>query len=87
MQIRTRTAVIPAEAIQAAYNNAVMLERMALAREIGQLWLNVLVEQKVQRVQTRVKGRSKKENVRTNATAGEIEPRLVASVETRSRYL
>ena len=50
MQIRTRTAVIPVEAIQAAYNNAVMSGRMALAREIGQLWFNVLVEQKVQRI-------------------------------------
>ena len=68
MQIRTRTAVIPVEAIQAAYNNAVMSGRMALAREIAQLWLNVLVEQKVQRIPIGVsKWRSKKENLRTYA--------------------
>jgi hypothetical protein len=40
MHIRTRTAVIPVEAIQGAYNDAVMLGRMELAREIGQLWLS-----------------------------------------------
>ena len=54
MQIRTRTAVIPVEAIQAAYNDAVMSGRTGLAREIGQLWLNVLVEQKAQRIQISV---------------------------------
>jgi hypothetical protein len=83
--LTTRTAVIPKEAIQAAYNDAVMLGRTALARELAQLWLSALVEQKVQRIQIRVKGRSKKENVRTNATAAEIEPRLVFSFETRLR--
>jgi hypothetical protein len=47
MQITTRTAVIPNDAIQTAYNDAVMSGRMALAREIGQLWLSMLAEQKV----------------------------------------
>ena len=45
MQITTRTAVIPKEAIQAAYNDAVMLGLTALAQEIAQLWLSALVEQ------------------------------------------
>jgi hypothetical protein len=68
MQIRTRTAVIPVEAIQAAYNDAVMLGRMALAREIAQLWLTALAEQKVQRIPIGVSsGPSKKENLRTYA--------------------
>jgi hypothetical protein len=47
MQITTRVAVIPIDAIQAAYNDAVMLGRMALAREIGQVWLSMLAKQKV----------------------------------------
>jgi hypothetical protein len=44
--ITTRTAVIPLGAIQNAYNDAVMSGRMALAREIEQLWLMV-AERKV----------------------------------------
>src|ERR1700751_4446140 len=51
LQIATRTAVIPTAAIQAAYNDAVMSERLSLAREIAQLWLGVLVEQRVERIQ------------------------------------
>ncbi len=47
MQITTRTAVIPMDAIQTAYNDAVMSGRMALAREIEQLWLSRLAKQKV----------------------------------------
>jgi hypothetical protein len=47
VRITTRTAVIPLDAIQNAYNDAVMSGRMALAREIGQLWLSMLAERKV----------------------------------------
>ena len=47
MQVSTRKAVIPIDAVQRAYNDAVMSGRMALAREIGQLWLSRLAEQKV----------------------------------------
>ena len=43
----SRTAVIPVEAIQNAYNDAVMSGRIALASDIGQLWLKMLGEQKV----------------------------------------
>ena len=47
MEITTQTAVIPMEAIQAAYNDAVMSGRMALAREITQIWTSTLTEQKL----------------------------------------
>ena len=47
MQVSTRKAVIPIDAVQRAYNDAVMSGRMALARERGQLWLSRLAEQKV----------------------------------------
>jgi len=47
MQITTRTAVISIDAVQTAYNDAVMSGRMALAREIEQLWLSRLAKQKV----------------------------------------
>jgi hypothetical protein len=47
VRITTRTAVIPLDAVQNAYNDAVMSGRMALAREIGQLWLSMLAERKV----------------------------------------
>jgi hypothetical protein len=53
VQITTRTAVISIDAIQTAYNDAVMSGRMALAREIGQLWLSTLAEQKVRVLQSR----------------------------------
>ena len=45
MEITTRTAVIPIEAIQAAYNDAVMSGRMALAWEITRIWTSTLTEQ------------------------------------------
>ncbi len=47
MQVSTRKAVIPIDAVQRAYNDAVMSGRMALAREIEQLWLSMLAEQKI----------------------------------------
>ena len=47
MQITTRTAVISIDAVQTAYNDAVMSGRIALASDIGQLWLKMLGEQKV----------------------------------------
>ena len=50
MQITPRTAVIPIDAIQTAYNDAVMSGRMALAGEIEQLWLRRPAEQKVARL-------------------------------------
>jgi hypothetical protein len=73
MEIVTRTAVIPIEAIQAAYNDAVMSGRTGLAQEIAQLWLSALVEQKVQRIQMGVSsGWSTKETLRTYAPAREM---------------
>ena len=67
MQITTRTAVISIDAVQTAYNDAVMSGRMPLAREIGELWLSRLAEQKVVRLaptiprlralQVRIRGR------------------------------
>jgi hypothetical protein len=50
MQITPRRTVIPIDAIQTAYNDAVMSGRMALAREIEQLWFIRLAEQKVARL-------------------------------------
>ncbi len=47
MQIKTRTALIPADAIQSAYNKLVMSDRMALAREIERIWINSLTQQTV----------------------------------------
>jgi hypothetical protein len=72
MQIRTRTAVIPVEAIQSAYNEAVMSGRMVLAWEIGQLWLNVLVEQKVRRIQMPVDKRKRGKDLRHYTVQAEI---------------
>ena len=47
MQITTRRTEIPIDAVQTAYNNALMSGRMAFAREIEQLWLSRLAKQKI----------------------------------------
>ena len=46
MYIETNTATLRVEDIQAAYNKAVLSGRRSLAREIEQLWISALVNQR-----------------------------------------
>ena len=82
MEIVTRTAVIPLDSIQAAYNDAVMSGRMALAREIAQLWLSALAEQKFRLVPIGINSRrSKKERLRFTVISDSKAPRTPQDAE------
>jgi hypothetical protein len=47
VQIETQTAAFRVDDIQAAYNDAVLSGRTLLAREIEQLWIGTLANQRV----------------------------------------
>jgi hypothetical protein len=45
MLIKTKTVTFRVDDIQTAYNDAVLSDRMLLAREIERLWLGALTDQ------------------------------------------